>query len=43
DNQKLGQVAASVTALRFPDAYTGKGLRYSGERLKLKAGKAGKK
>lgn len=43
DKQKLGQVAASLKALRFPDAYKGKGIRYSGERLKLKVGKAGKK
>jgi large subunit ribosomal protein L6 len=43
DKQQLGQVAASLKALRPPDAYKGKGIRYSGERLKLKAGKAGKK
>ena len=43
DKQKLGQVAASLKALRPPDAYKGKGVRYSGERLKLKAGKAAKK
>jgi large subunit ribosomal protein L6 len=43
DKQKLGQVAASLKALRAPDAYKGKGIRYSGERLKLKVGKAGKK
>jgi len=43
DKQKLGQVAASLKALRPPDTYKGKGVRYSGERLKLKAGKAAKK
>lgn len=43
DKQKVGQVAANLRALRSPDAYKGKGVRYSGERLKLKAGKAGKK
>jgi large subunit ribosomal protein L6 len=43
DKQKLGQVAASLRALRAPDAYKGKGVRYSQERLKLKVGKAGKK
>jgi len=43
DKQKLGQVAASLKALRPPDAYKGKGVRYAGERLKLKAGKAAKK
>jgi large subunit ribosomal protein L6 len=41
DKQKVGQVAAELRAIRPPDAYKGKGIRYSGERLKLKAGKAG--
>jgi large subunit ribosomal protein L6 len=43
DKQLIGQVAASLKKLRPPDAYKGKGVRYSGERLKLKVGKAGKK
>lgn len=43
DKQQIGQVAASLKSLRPPDAYKGKGIRYSGERLKLKVGKAGKK
>lgn len=43
DKQQLGQVAANIRALRPPDVYKGKGVRYSGERLKLKVGKAGKK
>ncbi len=43
DKQKVGQVAADIRALRPPDAYKGKGIRYTGQRLKLKAGKAGKK
>ena len=43
DKQQIGQVAASLKALRFPDAYKGKGVRYAGERIKLKVGKAGKK
>lgn len=43
DKQKIGQVAASLHALRRPDAYKGKGVRYAGRRLKLKVGKAGKK
>lgn len=43
DKQLLGQVAANIKALRAPDAYKGKGIRYSGERIKLKAGKTGKK
>jgi large subunit ribosomal protein L6 len=42
DKQKLGQVAADIRAIRKPDAYKGKGIRYAGERLKLKAGKAAK-
>lgn len=43
DKQQLGQVAASLKDLRLPDAYKGKGIRSSGEKIKLKAGKAGKK
>ena len=43
DKQQIGQVAASLKTLRRPDAYKGKGIRYAGERLKLKVGKAGKK
>jgi large subunit ribosomal protein L6 len=43
DKQQIGQVAASLKALRPPDAYKGKGIRYTRERIKLKAGKAGKK
>ncbi len=43
DKQKLGQVASDIKALRPPDAYKGKGIRYAGERIKLKAGKTGKK
>jgi large subunit ribosomal protein L6 len=43
DKQLLGQVAANMRKLRPPDAYKGKGVRYAGERIKLKAGKAGKK
>ncbi len=43
DKQKIGQVAADLRALRSPDAYKGKGIRYSGQRLKLKVGKTGKK
>lgn len=42
DRQKLGQTAADIKAIRPPDSYKGKGVRYSGERLKLKAGKAAK-
>jgi large subunit ribosomal protein L6 len=43
DKQLLGQVAANIKELRAPDAYKGKGIRYAGERIKLKAGKTGKK
>jgi large subunit ribosomal protein L6 len=43
DKQQLGQIAANIRALRSPDIYKGKGVRYAGERLKLKVGKAGKK
>jgi large subunit ribosomal protein L6 len=43
DKQLLGQTAANIRKLRAPDVYKGKGVRYSGERLKLKAGKTGKK
>ncbi len=43
DKQQLGQVVANLRAIRPPDAYKGKGVRYGGERLKLKVGKAGKK
>jgi len=43
DKQLIGQVAADLRALRPPDIYKGKGIRYTGEKIKLKAGKTGKK
>ncbi len=43
DKQLIGQVAADIRALRPPDAYKKKGIRHAGEKVKLKAGKAGKK
>ncbi|TAL26079.1 MAG: 50S ribosomal protein L6 [Nitrospirae bacterium] len=43
DKQQIGQIAANLKGLRAPDAYKGKGVRYAGQRLKLKVGKAGKK
>ncbi len=44
DKQRVGQVAAEIRALRKPDPYKGKGVRYKGEQLKLKPGKSvGKK
>ena len=41
DRQRVGQVAAEIRALRKPDPYKQKGIRYMGEVLKKKAGKAG--
>jgi large subunit ribosomal protein L6 len=43
DKQQMGQIAADLRALRSPEIYKGKGVRYAGQRLKLKVGKAGKK
>jgi large subunit ribosomal protein L6 len=40
DKQAVGQVAANIRALRPPDAYHGKGVRYAGEQVRLKPGKA---
>jgi len=40
DKQLVGQVAANIRAVRSPDAYHGKGVRYQGEFVKLKPGKA---
>ncbi len=42
DNQLLGQVAAEIKAYRVPDPYKAKGIKYSGEIIRRKAGKAGK-
>jgi large subunit ribosomal protein L6 len=41
DKQQLGQVAANIRALRKPDPYKNKGIRYTGEALRKKVGKAG--
>ena len=43
DRQKVGQVAADMRSLRKPDPYKNKGVRYTGEKLKKKAGKTGAK
>jgi large subunit ribosomal protein L6 len=43
DRQKVGQVSAEMRALRPPDPYKNKGVRYAGERLKKKVGKTGAK
>jgi len=42
DNQLLGQVASEIKAYRVPDPYKAKGIKYSGEVIRRKAGKAGK-
>ena len=43
DKEVVGQVAADIRSIRKPEPYTGKGVRYAGERVLRKAGKAGKK
>ncbi len=43
DKQKVGEVAANLRKLRKPDPYKGKGVRYAGEQIRRKVGKAGKK
>jgi large subunit ribosomal protein L6 len=43
DKEVVGQVAADIRSLRKPEPYKGKGVRYQGERVLRKAGKAGKK
>jgi large subunit ribosomal protein L6 len=44
NRETVGEMAAEIRAIRPPDAYKGKGIRYLGERVHLKAGKAiGKK
>ena len=40
DRQRVGQLAAEIRGLRPPDPYKNKGVRYTGERLKKKVGKA---
>lgn len=40
DKEKVGQVAAEIRGVRKPDSYKGKGIRYTGEVIKLKPGKA---
>lgn len=41
DKEQLGQTTANIRALRPPDAYKGKGIRFAGETLRRKVGKAG--
>ena len=40
--EQVGQVAANVRAWRKPEPYKGKGIRYEGEHVRRKVGKAGK-
>jgi large subunit ribosomal protein L6 len=42
DKQQVGETAANIRKLRKPEPYKGKGIRYAGERVRRKAGKAGK-
>jgi len=42
DKQQVGEVAANIRKLRKPDPYKGKGVRYQGEVVRRKVGKAGK-
>ena len=41
DKEQVGQVASELRGFRSPDSYKGKGVRYEGERVRLKAGKSG--
>lgn len=41
DKERVGQVASELRGFRSPDSYKGKGVRYEGERVRLKAGKSG--
>jgi large subunit ribosomal protein L6 len=42
DKQQVGQVAANIRKIRKPEPYKGKGIRYEGEHVRRKVGKAGK-
>jgi large subunit ribosomal protein L6 len=42
DKQAVGEVAANIRKIRKPEPYKGKGVRYAGEQVRRKAGKAGK-
>jgi large subunit ribosomal protein L6 len=42
DKQLVGQIAAEIRTIRKPEPYKGKGVRYAGEKIRRKAGKAGK-
>ena len=43
DKEMVGQVAAEIRSLRPPEPYKGKGIKYAGEQIRRKAGKAGGK
>jgi large subunit ribosomal protein L6 len=43
DKQQVGEVAANIRKIRPPEPYKGKGVKYQGETIRRKAGKAGKK
>ena len=43
DKQKVGQVSAEIRSVRPPNAYTGKGIRYQGEQVKIKPGKSARR
>jgi large subunit ribosomal protein L6 len=42
DKQLVGELAARIRRVRPPEPYKGKGIRYAGEQVRQKAGKAGK-
>jgi large subunit ribosomal protein L6 len=42
DKQQVGQAAAEIRALKKPEPYKGKGIKYEGERIIRKSGKSGK-
>lgn len=42
DRELVGETAAEIRRLRVPDSYKGKGIKYAGEKIRLKPGKAGK-
>jgi large subunit ribosomal protein L6 len=42
DKQQVGEISANIRKLRKPDPYKGKGVRYSGEKIRRKVGKTGK-
>jgi large subunit ribosomal protein L6 len=42
DKQAVGQIAAEIRAVRKPEPYLGKGIKYEGEQIRRKVGKAGK-